>query len=146
MPVAIATNVTVERTQTFEGKCAEAAFLRSGEAAMRSAISDCTAAINIKSFSDARRGNIYYNRGYIYFHLAEYKAAENDFTRAIDLGMNHSYKAFYARGLCKQNTERYRAAAYDFEEARQIRPDWQWAIEKRREFWWVFDDEYPYDN
>ena len=139
--IALTSDITVERTKTAAAKCADAAFLRQE---MEEGINECTNAIENDELSTTDLGNTYYNRGYLYFQLERYAEAEADFTIAIENEMQQLHKAYYARGLCKQNTNRARPAAADYAKALEIKPDWPWAQKKKKEFWWVYGDEYPY--
>lgn len=138
-------SVTIERKETFASRCSEIAFLAASPEEMRDGIDYCGEAIRRGVKSDMKLGNVHYNRGYLQFKLADYATAEQDFTLAIENNMSNLERGYYARGLCKQNTQRPREAAADFKKALEIRPDWRWAQAKQKEFWWVYGDEYPYD-
>ena len=96
--------------------------------------------------TDREKSAAYYNRGYLHFQQRSYPLAEKDFNAAIDHKLKQSYKAYYARGLCKQNTGRLREAAADFAIVYELRPDWSYAQRKKREFWWAYGDPNPYEK
>lgn len=139
--ISLTQEVTVERTKTASSKCSDSAFLRQE---MEAGIAQCTIAIKEDELSKQDLANTFYNRGYLYFSLERYADAEADFTSAIENEMTLLHRAYYARGLCRQNTNRARLAAADFAKALELKPDWSWAQNKKKEFWWVYGDEYPY--
>ncbi len=144
--IPLTSEVKVGRVQTDVSMCSESAFMSGMKEDMRKGVEICTRAINAGNLSRKDLAGAYYNRGYLLFSLQDFKAAEADFSRAIDLELVQLHKAYYARGLCKQNTGRTRAAADDYSKALEIKPDWSMAKRKRREFWWVYGDENPYEN
>ena len=138
--IPLTSEITVERVETYAGRCAKAAFLRTDAAA---GVRACDAALR-DDLSARDRANTHYNRGYLHFQLGDWKEAEADFTKAIELDMPQLHKAYYARGLCKQNTQRLRPASEDFAKAYELKPDWRWAQEKKKQFWWAYGDPNPY--
>jgi len=51
------------------------------------------------------------------------KAALADYTSAIWLGYDHSYKAFYNRGTIYESQGDFESAVADFKEAYKLAPD-----------------------
>lgn len=135
--------VVIESVPSDSTLCSEIAFAREP---IDVGIDLCTQAIENEELSQPILAAVFYNRGYLHFQREDYASAELDFSKAIENNLRPLEKAYYARGLCKQNTGRLREAALDFDQAYKLRPDWKQARERRNEYWWALGLPYPYDD
>jgi tetratricopeptide (TPR) repeat protein len=65
----------------------------------------------------------YYNRAVTHSAEGDLKAALADYTSAIWLGYDDSYKAFYNRGTIYESQGDFESAVADFKEAYKLAPD-----------------------
>ena len=72
----------------------------------------------------------YYNRAVTHAADGDLKAALADYTSAIWLGYDDSYKAFYNRGTIYESQGDFESAVADFKEAYKLRPDEPRILEK----------------
>jgi len=70
---------------------------------------------------DVIRSIIYNHRGMAYFVLSDYKKAERDFNRSIQLD-NNNIRSYNNRGLCYRTQQKYSQALSDFEISIRINP------------------------
>jgi tetratricopeptide (TPR) repeat protein len=72
----------------------------------------------------------YYNRAVTHAADGDLKEALADYTSAIWLGYDDSYKAFYNRGTIYESQGDFESAVADFKEAYKLRPDEPRILEK----------------
>jgi len=65
----------------------------------------------------------YYNRAVTHAAEGDLKSALADYTNAIGLGYDDSYKAFYNRGTIYESQGDFESAVADFKEAYKLAPD-----------------------
>jgi len=73
-------------------------------------------------YGDSDGAIAYYNRGFSYANLENYKAAIYDYSRAIGIDPDYA-DAYYNRGNAYANLENYEDAIADYTRAIRIKPD-----------------------
>lgn len=124
--------LTIEREISNLVICSEGAA--SGED-LNAALVSCDSAIS----EEPERGDAYYYRGFVNFHLERFAEAERDFSSAIDFATSRAAESYFQRGVCKERQRRLREAARDFEKAAQLKPDWSAARRKVEEYHWAYE-------
>lgn len=105
---------------------------------LETAIETCTAAIE-ENPDDAQA---YYYRGYGYYYLKDYPAAERDFTMAINLGVANVEQTYYQRGVTRERMRRFRQACIeDYPKALEAAPHWGRAKRAVESCAWAYEEE-----
>jgi len=85
------------------------------------AIGDFDAAANLVP----SLGESYVNRGNVLMRENRFPEAVTEFNRALELGLEEPWKAYYNRGIAKEALEDIRGAYEDYVTARDLRPEWE---------------------
>jgi tetratricopeptide (TPR) repeat protein len=125
------TRIEIKRGADLTTQCANGVVDQTDLAAT---LEICNAAVA----AEPDKGDNYYYRAFNHFYLDDIAAAEADFTEAIERGTNHMAKAYYQRGVCKEQTRRLREASVDFKKAHELSPDWSQARRKVEEYAWAY--------
>ncbi|MGY6532199.1 tetratricopeptide repeat protein [Glycocaulis sp.] len=79
-------------------------------------------------------GEVWLNRGILLMSTGDFAAAEADFTRALELGVRETHKAYYNRGLSYDSREMYPEAYADYHRALERRPNWSLPMRELERF------------
>ena len=71
-----------------------------------------------------QNGEAHLNRGATLLQLREYGPAVAAITEALGLGVSEPHKAYFNRGMARENLRDLRGAYEDYSTALQIQPDW----------------------
>lgn len=86
-------------------------------------ITPCDAALGTEALSQRKTAIVHVNRGVIFYNLGDYSSAADDFTKALDLGINVKAKVLVNRGLTFEALNEERLARRDYEAALAFNPD-----------------------
>lgn len=123
---------TIEREKSKLVLCSEMA---SAEEDPDAAVLACDAAVA----EDPTSGDAYYYRAFAQLSRDAYAEAEQDYTKAIELGAARLAESYYQRGACKEQQRRLREAAADFKKAAELKPEWSAARRKVEEYHWAYE-------
>ena len=93
------------------------------------ALEDFEAAARLKSDF----GEIYVNRGNLYFMGRSFRKAIDEYNHAIELGLSKEHIAFLNRGMAYENLKDIESAEADYRRALEILPEWSTATRKLEE-------------
>ena len=83
----------------------------------------CDRSLANEPLTDRRRAVVHANRGVVQFNSGDYGAAAEDFTAALDLGINVRARILVNRGLCFEALRYDSLARADYEAALSFNPD-----------------------
>ena len=90
------------------------------------ALEDFEAAERLKSDF----GEIFVNRGNLYFLGRSFEKAIDQYTHALELGMNKEHIAYLNRGMAHESLKQIEHAEADYRRALEILPEWSKATAK----------------
>ena len=93
----------------------------------------------LADYSNAERfkadeGAIYLNEGAAHIYMQDYASAIPALDRAIALGSQDLYAAYYNRAIAKEYTDDIPGAYHDFKKALELKPEWQLAARQLERF------------
>ncbi|MEE2691002.1 MAG: tetratricopeptide repeat protein [Pseudomonadota bacterium] len=83
----------------------------------------CNRSLSGEPLSDRKRAIVHANRGVVQFNSGDYAAAIEDFTAALDLGINVRARILVNRGLCYEALRYDALARADYQAALAFNPD-----------------------
>ncbi|MEQ8936527.1 MAG: tetratricopeptide repeat protein [Amphiplicatus sp.] len=83
----------------------------------------CDRSLSNEPLTERRRAIVRANRGVVHFNSGDYGAAAEDFTAALDLGINVRARILVNRGLCFEALRYDSLARTDYEAALSFNPD-----------------------
>lgn len=93
----------------------------------------CNRSLANEPLTDRLRSIVYANRGVVQFNSGDYGAAAEDFTAALDLGINVRARILVNRGLCFEALRYDSLARADYEAALDFNPDNEIALRRLEE-------------
>ncbi len=93
----------------------------------------CDRSLANEPLTDRRRAIVHANRGVVQFNSGDYGAAAEDFTAALDLGINVRARILVNRGLCFEALRYDSLARADYEAALDFNPDNEIALRRLEE-------------
>ena len=69
-------------------------------------------------------GEVFVNRGNLSFLVNAYSEAINEYTRALELGLENDHIAYYNRAMAYERVRNFDGAAADYRRAIELQPEW----------------------
>jgi len=116
------------REESMTSKNRAATYVNRGVLRMRNgdyddALSDYAAALRLQ----ADLGEAFLNEGAARIYQKDFAAAIAPLDRAIELGTDDSFAAYYNRAIAREQSGDVEGAYYDFKKALELKPDWDLA-------------------